>query len=470
MASGNQFPSFSKVPESKFNAWEDVRDLCAAYGLVLDPWQENVLRAALGERSDGTWAASRVCMSVPRQQGKTALFEARELAGLLLFGEQLIVHSAHLVPTALEGFQRIKGYFENYDDLRRKVRRIREANGDQMVEMMSGQRLLFKARARGSGRGFSADVLMLDEAQELPERAWAAMLPTMSARPNPQAWLAGTPPSPLDDGETFTRMRAAARAGKDRRLCWLEWSVDDPDADAGDRKMWALANPGLGRRISHEAVLSELNSMSAETFARERLGRWDAVGTSSVFNPSDWAACSRSERPSDLALSALGVAVTMDLTAATIVGAGAHEGEQWVKPLQHGPGTGWLIDRCVQLQHLHRAPVVVDGRGPAAVFIPHLERAGVQVVTATTANYLDACAGFDTAVREQTLRHVESPELDAAVEGAKRRDVGERWAWGRKKSESNIAPLEAATLAVWVLEEGGGPSVYEDDSVPMTFV
>src|SRR5690606_30396163 len=113
---------------------------------------------------------------------------------------------------------RIKYYFENFEDLGRRVKRVREGNGDWAVEMMNGSRLLFKARARGSGRGFSADLLMLDEAQILGEREWAAMLPTMSARPNPQAWLAGTPPGPADDGAAFSKLRDSAREGKDWRL------------------------------------------------------------------------------------------------------------------------------------------------------------------------------------------------------------------------------------------------------------
>ena len=181
MAKGIQTPSFSLAPKSSYNSADDIVELCAAYGLRLDEWQRNVLKASMGELPDGKWAATRVGLTVPRQSGKTALFEARELAGLLLFGEELILHSAHLVPTALEGFQRIKSYFENYDDLGKKVRRIREANGEQGIEMMNGQRLKFMARSKGGGRGFSADALLLDECQELPETTWAAILPTTSA-------------------------------------------------------------------------------------------------------------------------------------------------------------------------------------------------------------------------------------------------------------------------------------------------
>ena len=38
-------------------------------------------------------------------------------------------------------------------------------------------------------------------------------------------------------------------------------------------------------------------------------------------------------------------------------------------------------------------------------------------------------------------------ELETAVAGAVRRLVGDRWAWGRKVSTSDISTLEAATLA-----------------------
>ncbi|MEW2011507.1 hypothetical protein AB0300_18785 [Microbacterium sp. NPDC078814] len=50
------------------NSWEDVADLSAQAGIVLDGWQEVILRAAMGERSDATWAAKRVGVSVARQK------------------------------------------------------------------------------------------------------------------------------------------------------------------------------------------------------------------------------------------------------------------------------------------------------------------------------------------------------------------------------------------------------------------
>jgi hypothetical protein len=44
---------------------------------------------------------------VGRQNGKNAILEARELAGLFLLGEKLIIHTAHEQKTASEHFRRM---------------------------------------------------------------------------------------------------------------------------------------------------------------------------------------------------------------------------------------------------------------------------------------------------------------------------------------------------------------------------
>jgi hypothetical protein len=44
---------------------------------------------------------------VPRQNGKGTILEARELAGLFLLGERLLIHSAHEQDTSLEHFRRL---------------------------------------------------------------------------------------------------------------------------------------------------------------------------------------------------------------------------------------------------------------------------------------------------------------------------------------------------------------------------
>lgn len=92
---GHQRPRHLSLPPRVTSAGSDATELAARAGLMLDPWQSLILDGALGERADGAWAAFETAIVVSRQNGKGAILEARELAGLFLFGEELILHSAH---------------------------------------------------------------------------------------------------------------------------------------------------------------------------------------------------------------------------------------------------------------------------------------------------------------------------------------------------------------------------------------
>lgn len=79
---GSQTPRIDVTPLYFTSAGDDAVDLAAVAGLHLDPWQQHVLRGALGERVDGRWKAFEVGLIVPRQNGKGSILEARELAGM----------------------------------------------------------------------------------------------------------------------------------------------------------------------------------------------------------------------------------------------------------------------------------------------------------------------------------------------------------------------------------------------------
>lgn len=430
--------------------------------MPLDEWQEQVLEAAMGERTDGRWSSKFVGISAPRQNGKSQLIVARALAGALLFAEKMIIISAHETDTAREIWKRLLDVIEGNPTLEARVTGRMDAINREFISFGHGtdrQTIKLKARRASGSRGFSADCLLLDEAQILGKSSWGSIVPTMSAMPNPQMWLFGTPPTETDDPFAFTRVRESAIAHRARH-CWLEWAAETTD-DINDPEVWAKANPAYGVRISHEACADDRAAMDDEQFLRERLGVWDTRAATAVFGPGRWEVCQGD--PPTSPPSALAIAATMDLTKSAIAAAAEDGGVIHVKPLQHGPGTGWVVDRAKALQDLHDVDVVVDGRGPAAVLIPHLERAGVRVRTATTSDVLDACAGVYSLVQDQQLRHEGYPELDAAVAGAAKRAVGDRWAWGRKASTADISPLEAATLAAWAAQSPppATASVYE---------
>jgi hypothetical protein len=51
------------------------------------------------------------------------------------------------------------------------------------------------------------------------------------------------------------------------------------------------------------------------------------------------------------------------------------------------------------------------------------------------------------------------PELNVALAGALRRDVGDRWLWARKGVQVDISPLVAVTLAAYGLAVKGQEQV-----------
>lgn len=446
---GVQQPRIRLAPfAADSTAWRDAVDLAGGYGLVADEWQQDVLEGALGE-THGRWAAPRVGLACPRQNGKNVVLEIRELAGLLIFHEKVILHSAHELKTSLEAFRRIRSLFENWDDLRKRVKAVRLASGMEAIEMLDGGILRFIARSKGSGRGFTADLIVLDEAQELSDDTFAAILPTTSARRNRQIWLAGTPPAPKNSGEVFTRFRNSGIEGRDSRLFWAEWSCE-PGVDLDDVTQWARANPGYGYRITHEAIADERAAMDDETFARERLGMWAGVAGLSVIDGQTWAEIADTESKARDRF-ALAIDVSPDRALASVAFAGQRADGLWHVELdEQRAGVGWVPGYVASLIAANPSirALVVDGASPAASMLDELSRS-IRVTVTTARDMAAACGQFYDGVVEGWLRHTGQPQLAVAVSVARKRSIGDAWAWNRKNAHADITPLVSTTLALW---------------------
>lgn len=439
-------------------------DVAVQLGRPMDAEQRLILDAIYAEARPGIPTCFEVGVIAPRQNLKTATLEVAAITDVFVLGEQLHVWTAHLFKTAVASFRNMVTLIEGSDDFRRRCRKPRIANGDEAIELLSGEKIEFHARSKGGGRGRSGAKVTVDEALFLQPTEVGAMFPILATLPGAQVRYGSS--AGLAVSEHLRRVRDRGRRGGDPRLAWLEWEaphlpcddlncsheygmVEGCTLDIED--LWFVSNPALGGRITLETMRSFRRSMPPDEFAREFLGWWDEpLGTAAAFGAGRWEAGAYpagESRPRDLDLSALAVAVSYELTHASI-GAAADDGQLvHVKPLQHGPGTAWLPRRARQLQEMYGVDVVVDGKGPAAGLIRDLEDEGVRLRVVDTTEVLDACAGIFELVRDGRLRHGSYPELDAAVAGAVKRTVGDRWAWGRKTSTADISTLEAVTLA-----------------------
>lgn len=460
---GEQTPAYRLVPPAPTSAGREAVELAASAGLVLDPWQALVLEGALGERDDGKWAAFEVGLLVPRQNGKGAILEGRELAGLFLFGEDLILHSAHEFKTSAEAFRRVLMLIQNTPDLDRRVMRVRTSHGEEGVELKTGQRLRFVARSTGSGRGFSGDTVILDEAYNLPAAAVSALLPTMAARSNPQLWYASSAPLPRAESDTLRRLCKRGREGKSERLAFFEWcasSAQDPNAVAE-------ANPSMGYRISEEFVESERGAMGEEDWERERLGIYPEVLDAAeppALPAEHWEACiDNDSEPIDPVV--LAFEVSNDREWATIAAAShSTQGGTHVEVIDYRQGTGWVVPRLAELVARHR-PLAIrcNARGPAGGLLAECKRQQIEVDPVTGPELTQACGAAYDDVTEHRWRHIDQPELNYSVTGAAKRPVGDAWVFDRRGSVE-ISPLIAVAVAAFGLIPEQD-SVYESRSM-----
>jgi phage terminase large subunit-like protein len=452
--SGVQEPRFRHEPFSVRSSADDAIQLVAEVGMPMDEWQQIALRTMLGERADGSWAAQECGIVVSRQNGKNSVLEARELAGLFLFGEARIVHSAHQAATADEAFKRMRNLIESTPWLDSEVAKILGSPGRQSIRLKSGGEISYRTRTKGGARGFSAPVVIFDEAQELSGEQIAAIVPVTSSFPNRQLVYTGTV---LAGASVFRGLVERGRKRIGDALGYCEWSAPE-DCESDDPAAWVAANPAIGRRIELDYVRNELETFRAagaeDKWREERLGIWpesDAVG--SVIPVEAWAACFTEWKPdAGQTVEHIGVAVSPDRGWSSVGVAFPRDGRTFVQVVKHEAGTDWVLPYVAGLAERRRPrAVILDQGGPAASLLNGLVAAQLPVRVASTADMKAACAQFVDAVKQKRVEHTGQVPLTEAAHGVRERPVGDAWIYDRRKSGAVVAPIEAVTLAAWGL-------------------
>jgi hypothetical protein len=441
-----------------------------ACGIELDDWQRWVVENALAERADGTWAAFEVGIVCPRQNGKNFILEVIQIACVYLFGDETLVHSAHKFDTSVEHFNRLKWLFENTPELSDLLlpgdASFVTSNGKEHIRFRTGQRILFKARYRGSGRGFVGDKIFLDEAYDLPAAPMGAMIPTLSTRPMAQIYY--TSSAPHETSTVLHAVRKRAEQGElDDRLFYVEWG-NTADADESDMEAIRRANPGIDAgHITEDYIRQEIRTFSGdpglvEEHRRERLGiPTPLLGADDqrAIPLEQWQRLVDADAdPPDNDTVRLALDAPPDRRSATFAVAGKRDdGLLYVGIREHLPpseGKGPSLKDRVIAQALyytqgHKTALILPPGSPAQrAWRADLVAAGVPLDEMTPAEYAEACGRMIDAVTEGSLRHRGNPDLNAAVAGLASRPSGDVETWSRRNSSSNIAPFVAATCAL----------------------
>ena len=456
---GAQKPRIQLEPKRAYSDGKDACELIASLGMSMDKWQETILNAWLGRDKYDKFTALSCGLSVPRQNGKNAIIEVRELYGLVATGEKFL-HTAHEVRTARKAFLRLAAYFDDprYPELSSMVVSIRRTNGQEGIYLSNGGTIEFSARSRGAARGFTVDTVVFDEAQELTDEQVEAMMSTMAAAPSGvrQLIYTGTPPAPNSPGTVFSRVRQSAIEQTDKHLAWHEWSAEEI-GDVTDRKRWYATNPALGVRLDEEFTEAEMNTLTPDGFARERLGWWEKHALSNLVSAEEWdSLCVEpKDAPKDGKL-AYGVKFSSDGERVALVAAlKQKDGSCYVELIDVYPmsrGTSWLGNWLLERKD-KIACVAIDGRSNADNLVSKLNDGRFPqkgIIVAGTRGMVLATIRMKDAISEKKVSHIKQGLLDKSVTGSIKRPVGNDggWCWG-STDNSDSTPIEAASLALW---------------------
>ena len=414
--------------------------------------------------------------SIPRQVGKSvcAVEWASYLASELGYG---VLYTAHNYDTTCEMLRRFRDIFgrrandpaasnRRYNML---VRRCENSTAQEAFFFKNGGFICFSTRTKSAKLGFSFDVIIYDEAQELTTEQMQAIAATTTSgsHDNPQELYLGTPKRPGSAGNVFGPAREEAHGTPDDDLSWWEWGVDEV-GDIFDEDRWRHVNPSLDSGgVANIASLrmncrkfAKLGDEGILAFAQEFLGYWfpKSSGEKPEIDREAWDALAIDEPPTS-GRAVLAFKFAPDGTEGCVAACRREEGGmphvECVAIRSMSGGLEWFVSFALD-RVARYAGFVIDGGGNAKAMADRLLAAKVPenaIVQPSTVQACSAYAGLVTGVADGSFTHFGQPALDHAAKNAKKRLIGKSGYGFEGIDGADALPLEAAGLALWGIGE-----------------
>jgi hypothetical protein len=445
--------------------------------IALLPWERWFFVHALELLPDGTFRFRTLVLLVARQNGKSMMMQILALFFMYVRGVRLVIGTAQNLDIAEEVWAGAVEMAEDVPELAAEIEKVNRTNGKKALELVDGERYKVQAANRRGGRGLSGDLVLLDELREHQSwDSWAAVTKTTLARAlalilaasnagdaasivlrylRKMAHLAlGDPDGLQDVGDAAPQDETVVEGLDDGdSLGIFEWSAP-PGCDIGDRDGWAQANPSLGYTITERAIASAARTDPEWIFRTEVLCQWSDGSLEGPFPPGAWEAGTVKDDRQIVGKVKACIDVSFDRSRAHVAFAGVNDrGRPQVEVVASRAGVEWVLP---WLQDPKRVDLIeaVTGQtrgAPVSGLLIDLAAAGVPVVDWQGPDLGAGSGAFYDLVRNNGVDHLSQPVLDVAAATAVTKPSGDGWLWDRRHSPTDIAPLIAASGAVWLL-------------------
>jgi hypothetical protein len=462
-------------------------------GVKLFPWQRWLLIHALElDEETGIPRFRFVVTTVARQSGKTMLMLVLALWHLYALDSPTVIGTAQDLANAEKAWAEAVEWAQSIEELEELIEKV-SLGHPKVMRLLSGCQYRVAAASRKGGRGFSGDLVLLDELREHQSwDSWSAVTNTMNARPRAQAWAFSNAGDSLSvvlrylraqahrglgwpDGDTDADIledvdeeMAEYLAEGEEVLGWFEWSAD-PDAKRTDRTAWAQANPSMNHTdvvencVTERAIAAALRTNPPSQFEIEVLCRWMSMAEAGPFPEGSWRETFDNDAtPAPETPRMVCLAMSWNRSKCYIARAARDEdGNSLVGIAADRNGNDWVIPWLIENRNSYSGIVIQSNGAPETSLVDDVTNARLPDGTAANLPVI-AWAGPDLGsatgimfdrLEKRRLRHLAHPGLDAAATSASVKVLSQgAWVIDLAASPTDAAPLKAAIGAVWAVE------------------
>jgi hypothetical protein len=482
-------------------------------GIALFPWQEWFLNHALELDESGKLYRFRIiiCM-VARQNGKTTVENILALWHMYSLESGLVIGTAQNLDRSEEAWKDCLALAELQDDLNEMIEE-RNFGHPKFFNLDNGCEYRVAAASRRGARGFSGDLILLDELREHHSwDSWASVTNTMNARPFAQAfafsnagdalgvvlryqralahrelgWPDGDDDEELlgGDADVFSGIEDAdlPEGWDEITTALFEWSAP-PNAKRTDAEAISQANPSLNHTEvtlncpTLRNLIGSLKGTPPLEFDMEVLCRFVPGADGGPFPEGTWDATrDETATPGEDAEIVVCVEVSSRRDAAFVTRCGRYVSEPKATTVgamsprdiavvgvsMDQPGTDWVIPYLISTRDTYKGIVVrSEGGAPTVNLLEDLKNATLDsgdlarlpLIEWTGPDVQAAHGDFTDRLRDRTIEHLPHKGMDiAAATAIPLLNPGGGWRIDIRRSPTDTAALYAAIGAVWGMD------------------